>query len=129
MRALACLLALTTAAPLAAQSVDCDDPADTAEINYCMERFYQESDAELNVAYALAMDQARRLDSYDLREPSNVALMRDAQRKWITFRDAACEAESTLTRGGTMQTQLYLGCMERLSRLRAEDLQYYGEGF
>ena len=51
----------------------------------------------------------------------------DAQRAWIVFRDQACEAESLLARGGTMQPQLFHVCLARLTRQRTEDLRIFGE--
>ena len=103
------LMLVCTAAPLAAQSVDCSDPADMDEINTCMEQFYQDSDAILNIAYHPAMDQARQLGGYEQQIRSYVALMRDALRKWITFRDPACKADATLARGTTPDFHMIAG--------------------
>ncbi len=110
-----------------AQTLDCSNPLTQVEMTGCASLAYEAADGDLNLAYGLAMDQARRMDADLLLDPSNVALMRDAQRKWIVFRDVACSAESTLARGGTMQNQLFLLCMERLTRARTEDLRYFGE--
>ena len=54
--------------------------------------------------------------------------LRNAQRAWIPFRDRACEAESLAARGGTMQNQLYLMCLTRLTTRRTEDLRSLGLG-
>ncbi len=97
-------------------------------MNLCAAQAFEAADEDLNLAYEIARDMARQMDSYtpDL-DPTNEVLLRDAQRAWIKFRDAACEAESTLARGGTMQPLLYSTCAERLTRQRAEDLRMFGE--
>ena len=110
-----------------AQALDCTNPVTQVEMTGCASLAFEAADGDLNLAYGIAMDQARRRDGATPQEPSNAALMRDAQRKWIPFRDAACSAESTLARGGSMQSQLFLICMERLTRARTEDLRLYGE--
>ena len=120
-----CLALLAT--PTLAQTLNCANPLTQTEMTQCASLAYEAADQDLNLAYRIAMDQARRMDSYAAYTPTNEDLMRDAQRKWIPFRDAACSAESTLARGGTMQSQLFLMCMERLTRTRTEDLRLYGE--
>ncbi|WP_415403898.1 lysozyme inhibitor LprI family protein [Tateyamaria sp. SN3-11] len=125
--AVVCAVAVLWPLSAQAQTLDCTNPTTQVEMTGCAARAFEAADGDLNLAYGIAMDQARRLDSYNAQEPSNEALMRDAQRKWIPFRDAACSAESTLARGGSMQSQLFLICMERLTRARTEDLRLYGE--
>ncbi|WP_415919869.1 lysozyme inhibitor LprI family protein [Tateyamaria sp. SN6-1] len=127
MKRAALLVAMCTPAGAMAQSVNCAAPVNQVEMTFCAGQAYEAADGDLNLAYRMAMDQARALDSHDPQTPSNADLMRDAQRAWIPFRDAACSAESTLARGGSMQNQLFLMCMERLTRARTEDLRFYGE--
>ena len=89
---------------------------------------FEAADGDLNLAYRLAQDTAGRMD-VDLSQDQIPAktILRDAQRAWIAFRDQACEAESLLARGGSMQNQLFYACLERLTRVRTEDLRYFGE--
>ena len=54
-------------------------------------------------------------------------MLRDAQRAWITYRDLACAAESTLVRGGSMEPLMYYSCLERETRSRTESLRIFGE--
>lgn len=122
-------LAVMSALPnvLAAQDLDCENPVSQIEMTGCASKAYEAADADLNLAWKIAMSQARRMDQDMDYDPTNADLLRDAQRKWIAFRDAACTAESTLMRGGSAQNMLYLGCLEKLTRQRTEDLRYFGE--
>ncbi|MEY8839795.1 lysozyme inhibitor LprI family protein [Cribrihabitans sp. XS_ASV171] len=122
----ACLALAATGA--AAQEVNCTDPQSQMEMTACASLAYEAADGDLNAAWPLAMDMARRLDqSLQPDQKPAVEILRDAQRQWIAFRDAACSAESLLARGGTMQNQLFYICMERLTRQRTEDLRRFGE--
>lgn len=111
-----------------AQQVDCAEPVSQFEMTACAAVLYEAADGDLNLAYGLAMAKAGDLDA-DLAadEVTGEAMLRDAQRAWIAFRDLACAAESNLARGGTMQSQLLYICLERLTRQRTEDLRHFGE--
>ena len=108
-----------------AQQLDCTNPMSQVEMTGCAAQGYEAADAELNAVWPDAMAQARRMDDGMDWAPSNATLLRDAQRAWITYRDRACEAESTVMRGGTAQNMVYYGCLERLTRDRTEDLRYF----
>ncbi len=124
----ATLMALALAAPVAAQDVNCADPVTQYEMTACASLAFEAADGDLNLAWRMAMDMARHLDAAQPGlEPPTADILRDAQRKWIAFRDAACSAEATLARGGTMANQLFYMCLERLTRQRTEDLRLYGE--
>jgi uncharacterized protein YecT (DUF1311 family) len=121
-----CLVFAALATPSVAQ--DCTNPISQAEMNHCAYVAYQAADGDLNLAYRMAMDAARQMDQYLAPgEVTNTAMLRDAQRAWIPFRDKACAAESNLARGGTMQPLLEANCLERLTRQRTENLRYFGE--
>lgn len=127
MRPLALLLAAMPGAALS-QSLNCANPITQVEMTGCASVAYEAADAELNAAYGPAMDMARAIDSAGTFGAVPAAtLLRDAQRAWIAFRDAACDAEATMARGGTMQSMLFYNCLERLTRARTGDLRLYGE--
>lgn len=119
--------ALTLAAPLTAQELNCANPTSQVEYTGCAARAYEAADEDLNLAYRLAIDWARRMDAGMTWTPTTEEMLRDAQRAWIPFRDAACAAESTQMRGGTGQNMVYYTCLERLTRARTEDLRLLGE--
>lgn len=109
--ALATTLALGLAAPAHAA---CNDAATTVELRLCLSEAHEAADAELNEVYG----QLR-----DARGGDFMARVRDAQRAWIPFRDAACEAEAALYEGGSMQPVAQISCLTRLTQRRSEDLR------
>ena len=124
--ALGLVLSLNGASVVLAQ--DCSNPQNQLEINECAAMFYKAADEDLNLAYGLARDMARQIDrDGPAGQASTLTLLRDAQRAWIKYRDLACSAESMLAAGGTMQPTLRFGCLERMTRARAEDLRFFGE--
>ncbi|MGX9354638.1 lysozyme inhibitor LprI family protein [Roseobacteraceae bacterium S113] len=123
-------LGLITAAStgLQAQELNCANPVSQAEMTGCAARAYEAADVELNVHYKAARAVLREADQYLAPdEIPGADLLRDAQRAWIPYRDAACTAESLVARGGTLQNQLYFLCLERLTRQRTEDLRLIAE--
>ncbi|QBF32722.1 lysozyme inhibitor LprI family protein [Thalassococcus sp. S3] len=125
----ACVLIAVMAAPMAlSQDLNCENPTTQVEMTGCAAKQYEAADVDLNLAYGLARDMAARLDeSLAEGQTASVILLRDAQRAWIDYRDQACSVESTLARGGSMQSQLFYICLERLTRQRTEDLRLFGE--
>lgn len=121
-------LALLSGAAAEAQTLDCQNPTTQIEMTGCAAKAYEAADGDLNLAYKIAVDRAKQMDTY-LPEgdvPARI-ILRDAQRAWLPFRDKACEAESLLARGGSMQNQIFYICLERLTRQRTEDLRLFGE--
>ncbi|MDF1715341.1 MAG: lysozyme inhibitor LprI family protein [Antarcticimicrobium sp.] len=122
------LAALLLTAPAGARALDCSAPQTQSDMTQCAALMYQAADADLNLAYGLARGMARQLDAAGgANAPGAERRLRDAQRAWIAFRDLACETESLLAYGGSMQPMLRLSCLERLTRARTEDLRYFGE--
>jgi uncharacterized protein YecT (DUF1311 family) len=138
MRAVLLSAALLSAQAAAAQDVrgpqvDCmAEDLTQSEMTFCAGQAFEAADGDLNLAYGLAMTQARVMDEANalagLETPMTTEeALRDAQRKWIAFRDAACSAEAMLAAGGTAQPMIGTLCMERLTRTRTEDLRLFGE--
>lgn len=126
MKRMILLVALCGPLPAKAQDVDCTNPTTQIEMTGCASIAYDAADADLNAVYKIARAEARRRDAAEPGlTPSNEVLLRDSQRAWIPFRDRACEAESTLARGGSMQNQLLYLCLERLTRARTQDLTIF----
>ena len=114
--------------PAAAQERNCNEPQDQASMNHCAHQAWEAADGDLNLAYRLAMEMAESIDEFtpDGEEKSST-MLRDAQRAWIPFRDKACEVQSHLARGGSLQPTIYWSCMEQLTRQRTEQLRVFGE--
>lgn len=127
----AILAALTVQAPLDAEArkYHCDDARNQAEMNACAGIAFARADSELNAVWRTAVAQARAADreSGDFRgsddRPGSEAVLRDAQRAWLIFRDAHCTLEGYDARGGTMEPMLYNGCRARITRERVVQLR------
>lgn len=77
----------------------------TVGIGACLNRELEYWDARLNAAYHQVRKSAKATDAEMKEIGSSVAsqadALRDMQRAWITFRDAACDYERSLWGGGT----------------------------
>ena len=93
----------------------CEKAQTTAELRDCVGREYQEADAELNKVYKQVMT---RLD-----DEGHKAALKEAQLAWIKYRDANCEFESYLNRGGTIYPVVYEGCRAAMTASRTKELQ------
>ena len=91
----------------------CENAKTQLEMNQCTAAAYQTSDQELNSVYASVKD---KLDAALLEK------LQIAQRAWIKYRDANCEAESALYDGGSIRPAIYSACMERVTRARIAEL-------
>lgn len=120
----AVLALLMPGLPLWAQDVNCVSPTTQYEMTACASIIYDAADSDLNRVYKQAQSQMRAMDQ-GLRadEVAGAVILSDAQRAWIPFRDQACEAESLLARGGTLQSQILYECLTRLTRNRTDDLR------
>lgn len=120
------LLAAALLLPMPALALDptCDDVTTQAGMNDCAYADWQTQDALLNDAYADAMALLKQWDADLPTELQGGAVkLREGQRAWITYRDAACAVEGYAMRGGSAEPLLVYGCMARLTESRAKDLQ------
>ncbi len=92
----------------------CDEAKTTLQINECFAKELKKADAKLNRVYQLA---EKKL------QPDDAALLRKAQRAWLAYRDAQCEAEHALWGGGTGGTAARMSCSLELTRKRAAEIQ------
>ena len=125
-----CGLVLLAAGPVQAQEVDCALAETQQDMNLCAQQDWQAADAGLNAAYAQAMILMTDIDA-DLPEDEQGAArnLRNAQRSWIAFRDAACAAEAYMMHGGSAQPLLLYGCMARLTTARVLDLEQLAQTY
>lgn len=113
---------------------NCENPQAQQEMNYCAGQDFERADAELNTVYRGAIERAREADREYARidpgganarrgEPGEEASLREAQRAWVTFRDAHCRLQSFEARGGSMQPMLDAGCRATVTRARTAELR------
>jgi uncharacterized protein YecT (DUF1311 family) len=91
----------------------CEKAGTTADTSRCMSNEYEKADAELNRIYKLAFK------GLDEKEAEN---LKKAQRAWIIYRDAQCDAEYAKCGGGSGGPAAHMGCLARLTRLRTREL-------
>ncbi|WP_380058519.1 lysozyme inhibitor LprI family protein [Falsihalocynthiibacter sp. SS001] len=121
-KSLLALLLLGT--PAFAQQVDCNDAVTQRDMNHCAHERYMTADAELNQAWGPAMARMKELDSFVSESEKGAAdALLGAQRLWIKYRDAACEAESWTFKGGSMEPFVYSSCLEDLTIARTQRLK------
>ena len=118
MRALA--LGALLPLPLAAQGLDCADASAQSVLDACAAQAFEAADAELNDAYEGAMFAAGAVDPDGARGLQDA--LREAQRLWLPFRDAACAAEAAIYEGGSLQPMVRSDCLARVTSARAQDL-------
>lgn len=91
----------------------------TMGMSYCLSREWEHWDALLNIAYGDLMAQAKEADA-DLADgasfaPEQAPHLRDMQRKWIAYRDAACSYEGSRWGGGSGAGPAGTQCMLTLT--------------
>jgi len=90
-------------------------------------------DGMLNDEYSAARGFAETLDQRDMAiEPVfavRVEQLRDAQRAWITYRDANCAMEAGAWGQGTFAQVLHADCQMRMTGERALDLRFHRQWF
>ncbi|HVG49673.1 MAG TPA: lysozyme inhibitor LprI family protein [Rubellimicrobium sp.] len=118
------LAAALACGPAAAQDL-CRGAVTQQDLNECSHAAYLLADEELNRAYAAAREAAQGIDQGSNGQAE--ATLRVAQRAWVAFRDAACEAEAAFNQGGSIQPMIRSGCLERLTDQRTDDLWAYAE--
>ena len=92
----------------------CREAVATMEMATCFDSALKESDARLNQLY-------RRVQT--VVGGDKLAKLKDAQRIWTKFRDANCDAEYELYRGGSAAPTVKLACLEAMTRHRTEELK------
>jgi uncharacterized protein YecT (DUF1311 family) len=109
----------------------CDDPQHQAAMNACAAIEFERADAALNAAWPEVIAGAREMDSEINREfdqaPTSEQVLREAQRAWVTFRDAHCTYEGHEARGGSMESLIFNGCRARVTRERIAQLRPQAE--
>ena len=88
----------------------------TAAMLACAEAEWKRQDAALNTAY-----QALMAKTPNAEQP----LIRNAEKAWVTFRDAECDAQAAPDAGGSIQSLVLLECKTDLTLLRIQTLKQH----
>jgi uncharacterized protein YecT (DUF1311 family) len=118
------VLALLTAGGAGAQVIDCKSPTTQSDMTSCEQMRQEGADKALNVQYKKTRAAMVALDA-DLDGETKGAekALVIAQRAWIAYRDAQCEAEGFQARGGTMEPMLVAGCIANVTDARTKELK------
>jgi uncharacterized protein YecT (DUF1311 family) len=103
------------------------DGSTTVGAGFCLSKEAEFWDARLNAAYAALMQAEQDYDAemaeLDIAAPSTSDALREMQRAWIAWRDAACTYERSQWGGGTGGGPATAACMMRLTGEQALALE------
>ncbi|MGO3843685.1 MAG: lysozyme inhibitor LprI family protein [Alcaligenes pakistanensis] len=100
------------------QAADCDSLTDQSAINQCVNNEYKSTDAELNKLY-------KEISTRLKDDGDNLKALRNAQRAWVSFRDAECDFAAFKTQGGSVHPMLITSCRNELTQTRVKDFKTY----
>ncbi|HEY2393484.1 MAG TPA: lysozyme inhibitor LprI family protein [Candidatus Angelobacter sp.] len=93
---------------------ECDKAYTTADMISCFGQAWKKADIELNRVYQLSFK------GLDAKDATN---LRKAQRTWVAYRDAQCNAEYGMWDGGSGAEPVRLQCLFAMTQLRTKELQ------
>lgn len=118
------LMAALAAAPAMAEDIDCANTEVQVELSACAEADWQAADKVLNDFYGNAMAAMKEIDAGLPKAEQGAAInLRNAQRAWVTYRDATCAAEGYAMHGGSAEPMVIYGCRARVTGARADELK------
>ncbi|WP_425503786.1 lysozyme inhibitor LprI family protein [Rhizobium metallidurans] len=118
------LLSLMAAGASSATEIDCTSPTTQTDMTLCERARQDDADKALNVQYKKTRAAMVAIDSDqdgDMKGAEKALVT--AQRAWITYRDAQCEAAGFQARGGTMEPMLVAGCIANVTDARTKELK------
>jgi len=118
--AAAVVLGSLGAGPAQAQSdAECVSPQTQSLMNACAYMKYEQADAALNAAWKPAKAFGDEIGKGDV--------LLAAQRAWIDYRDAACDAHASPYEGGSIQPLIRANCLSALTADRTRMLlEFHG---
>ncbi|WP_151638821.1 lysozyme inhibitor LprI family protein [Noviherbaspirillum aerium] len=118
------LYLIILAASRSAFGLDCSKAITTPDLNQCASIEQKKVEATLNRVYQRVL---KSLDDKDAEQPD--AKVRNAfiaaQRAWVKFREADCNAVYQKHAGGSIRTMMHIGCMQNHAEKRIKDLEYF----
>jgi len=106
---------------------NCVDPQAQQEMNWCAAQDFHKADAALNAQWKLTANEMKGRDTRDGKpsdgRPGHMATLLAGQRAWLKFRDAQCDLEGFLFRGGSMEPLLVATCRTELTEARTKQLK------
>lgn len=118
---------LALAAPASAgEEWICDKANSNAEHLQCADREYRKHDAELNAVYkALLKESEGQNDPLPGAGPPPLQALKEAQRAWVSYRDANCRWKASSFYGGSGQPVIMMSCLAITTRDRVKELRSF----
>lgn len=104
--------------PYAHATVDCANANDQATMNQCAGQAFKAADKELNTLYQQITGRLKD-------NPEGKKLLVNAQRAWVSFRDAECKFSASGVAGGSVYPLVYSSCLTAVTKARVETLKQY----
>lgn len=120
----AAALLLSAGAALAAP--DCKNAMSTPDINECASIEQKAVEARLNQVYQRVL---KTLDTEGKDSAATKTKLVVAQRAWVKFREADCDAVYERHAGGTIRTVMFIGCMQSHAEQRIKALEAFAEAY
>jgi uncharacterized protein YecT (DUF1311 family) len=110
---------LMAIAPIAvALAQDCANATSKMAMNVCADQAYRMADAELNTVYSQITDRLKH-------DKDSAKLLVNAQKAWLTFRDAECTFATSASAQGSVYPMLVAQCRDGLTSKRIDELKAY----
>lgn len=84
------------------------------DMNYCADQDFRASDAKLDDTYKALLAK--------LSEPEKTQI-KDAQRAWLSYRDAECKFTIRQNKGGSIYPMMWSGCLTEKTNARVKELR------
>lgn len=115
---LAFIILFSVSAAQASDNTCLEKAQNQAQLTECAAAALKAADSDLNALYRRMQDRVK----YD---SSTKTLLIDAQRKWLSFRDAECKFTSVRSAGGSINAMEVNSCLADLTRSRVRELQIH----
>ena len=100
-----------------AQKVEKACEGTTYDVSVCLLREYKALDAKLSICYRKALESTRNYTQHDTQK------LKDAQRRWIAYTDAECNAVLGLWGGGSGGPSARTVCLITHTQARIAELE------
>jgi uncharacterized protein YecT (DUF1311 family) len=84
-------------------------------MNTCAAAAQKSADQQLNKTYNTLIARIANKDA--------IALLRNAEKAWLAYRDQECTFETSVTVGGSIHPMMVAQCLETKTRTRTKELQ------
>lgn len=116
-------LALSAALAGPAHALDCAQANTTLELNECAARGQKAVEHTLNQTYQQALRSLQQPDTETEKFSATRQKLIEAQRAWVKFREADCEAVYLQYLSGSIRNLMFIGCMQKHAERRIDDLK------